>query len=1155
MNFILKNKMKRGFTALVNMKMVQFSLLLFVCAAIQLGSASAYAQQTAQKISLQAKNVAIEEVLNQIEKQSDYRFIYDKHVVNVNRKVTVSVNKAEINQVLDKIFNAGDIVYTIKEKQIVLNNKAASQAKSISTISGQVLDAMGEPVIGANVLVKGTTNGVITDIDGNYTLSNVPGDATIQISYIGYQSVELKADNKKLARVTLNEDSKMLEEVVVVGYGKQSEKLVTTSISSLKIDEVDQGNDYNVAKMLQGRTPGVNVSTASGIPGQQPNVRVRGVASISGDATPLYVVDGVPNDNMPYLNPNDIERMDVLKDASATAIYGSRANNGVIIITTKSGSNNEKTNINASVRHSIGWIAHDIEMANSAEYIRTIQQAVDNWNTQFAAEIAAGKKKAETFLVPDEIEDTDWMSYLQRSAAHTTNANLNISGGNKKTTFFVSAGFNDQEGILRKTGFQQTNFRAKFSHIINSIFKVNVNLSGSYTNEQLSEESDTSLKIIRSAREQQPWIGPYQEDGSYTKQGTHLLRHNPVMVLNEEEIRNNRFEGIGTVSLDVTPFKGFKYTPSFSVYGKFSDGKKTMTEKHDARATNASWGAITQSKNTTYRIVVDNVLSYDNTFDKLTYSAMLGHSFEKYAYEQFGARSDNYKNGAFPSSSFGLINSGTAIYAGSIGYNAYAIESYFGRIALNWDNRYIVNATVRSDGSSRFSKNNRYGTFPSASFAWRVSNEAFYPENALVNDLKVRLSWGNTGSMAGISDWAAMSLVSSSSSSSYNGSAGFSIGNEANNLTWEKSTQYNFGVDAELFKGRMKLGLDAYYQRTSGLLYATNLIATSGYTSRTANKGKIENKGLEFIVSGDILTGDFKWDMSANISWTKNKLKELDGVLDMEIKSSGNYVYGGTYHALIVGKPVSAYYMYNMEGLYQTDEEVPEALYKKGVRAGDVKYTDLNNNGDVDDDDRMYVGKVTPDFTGGITSNMSWKNFDLSIFCQYSVGGKTLAVWRGAGGNEGTEALGYGGGQSFKFLKDGKTVSSKAYFNNSKYASNNYWNGEGSSNEVPRPVLKTTFTGGYANYLTSTRYLEDSSYFKFKTITLGYNIPKELLAKINVKSARVYVSLDNFFTFTDYSGYDPEFSYSSSPASGTYGADFGEQATLKSFIIGASFNF
>ncbi len=1141
--------MKTKLNALFNLKTMQLFLALFVFALIQAPSSNIYAQKSSNKISLHLNNVMVEDVLNQIEKQSSYRFIYDKNLVNINHKVSVSANKDDVRNVLDKIFN-GNPSYVIKNNQIILiNNTQPKSTGNKKAVAGEVYDEKGNSLVGAYVSVKNTKNITTTDIDGKFSLNNVPDNSTLSVSYIGYITRDIKATKSNLDRIILKVDSKLLDEVVVVGYGKQSEKLVTTSISSVKLDNIDQGNDYNVAKLLQGRTPGINISTPSGIPGQQPNVRVRGIASISGSATPLYVVDGVPSDNMPYLNPNDIDRVDILKDASATAIYGSRANNGVIIITTKSGALDGKTRINASARHSLGWIAHDIKMANSEEYARTIKQAMDNYNTEFA-----GVKTPAVFVLPDNMPTTDWVGLLERDVAQTTNANINLSGGNKATTFFVSVGYNGQEGILRKTSFKQTNARAKFSHIINRFFKLNLNLSGSYTKEQLSEESDNSLKIIRSAREQQPWFGPYDENGNYTSTATCLLRHNPVAVLNEENLFNHRYEGIGSFNIEITPFKGFKYTPSLSLYGKLSDGKKTITEKHPRYQT-PGWGAVSQSRNTTYRIVFDNVFSYDNSVDRLMYNVMLGHSYEKYAYSTFGAISDNYKGGAYPSSSFGLIDSGTAIYPGSIGYNAYAIESYFGRIALNWDNRYILNASLRSDGSSRFPKNQRYGTFPSASFAWRISNEGFYPKGSTVNDLKLRLSWGNTGSMAGISDWSAMSLISSSSSSSYNGSAGFIIGNTAGNLTWEKSRQFNVGVDAEMFDSRLRFNLDAYYQKTYGLLYGTNLIATSGYSSRTANRGKIENKGLEFAVSGDIIRGDFSWDASANISYTKNKLLELDGILDMEIRG-GSGIQGGTYHALIVGKPVSAYYMYQMDGLYQKDIDVPSKLYAKGVRAGDCKYRDINNDGDITADDRMYTGKVTPDFTGGITSNMKWKNFDFTVFCQYAVGGKILAAWRGCGSNEGAESLGYGGGSlDYKFYSGGKLVTSSQYYNSTEYVSTHYWNGEGTSNSVPRPVLKGSFTGGFANYLPSTRYLEDASYFKFKTITLGYSLPKSLLASTGISNARIYVSLDNFFTISGYSGYDPEFSYSSTPSSSAYGADFGEQATLKSVILGASINF
>lgn len=1095
----------------------------------------------------------LSEVISSIQTQSDYKFFYDDNIAKSNAKI-VTLNDENLDAALKKLFNGTGISYVIKDKVVYLKKNETSRTTNPEKvthrkISGVILDEDGEPVIGASVIIKGSNVGVSTDTEGHFVLNNVTEGSQCIVSYIGLNSQTFTVSAKEFYSINLSTNSEVLDEVVVVGYGKQSSKLLTTSISSLKIDDVEQGNDYNAIKMLQGRTAGVNVSTPSGKPGAVPNIRVRGIASIAGSASPLYVVDGIPNENMPYLNPNDIERMDVLKDASATAIYGSRANNGVVIITTKSGRTDEKTKINASVRHSIGWIAHDIEMANSAEYARTIQQAVDNYNVQFA-----GVKPIETFMIPDNIVETNWMDWLQRDAAHSTVANISLTGGSAKTAFFASVGYNGQEGILRKTAFRQVNGRAKFSQTISRIFKFNLNLSGSYTRETLSEEGDGSLKIIRSAREQQPWVGPYDDNGNYTKLTTHLLRHNPVMVLNEESNGNNRLEGMAITNLEITPFKGFKYTPTVSFYGKFSDGKKTLTEKHDARGQTAGWAAVSQQKNTTYRVIIDNIFQYDNEWDRLTYSIMAGHSYEKYAYEQFGAKSDNYKDEAYPSSSFGLINSGTSIYPGTIGYNSYALESILGRIALNWDNRYIFNATIRRDGSSRFPKNKRYGTFPSASLAWRISNEPFFPKDKVVNDLKLRLSWGNTGSMAGISDWAAMSLISSSTSSAYDHASGFSIGNKGGNITWEKSKQYNVGLDAEFFNSRLRFNIDAYYQKTDGLLYAVNQIATSGYSSRTANRGCIDNKGLEFLVAGDIFTGDFKWTLSANASYTRNKLRDLDGNLDMEIRSASG-IEGGSYHALIVGKPVSAYYMYRMDGLYQTDAEVPAKLYAKGARAGDVKYFDLNGDGDISGEDRLYVGKATPDVTGGITSTMSWKGFDLSVFCQFSVGGKILAAYRGCGSNEGTEALGLGGGTAFKFESGGQLVSNKQYYNISKYVANNYWHGEGTSNSVPRPVLKNTFTGGYTNYLTSTRYLEDASYFKVKNITLGYSIPKTLLAKVGIDQARVFVTLDNFFTVSDYSGYDPEFSYSSSPSAASYGADFGEQATLKTVVFGASLNF
>lgn len=1093
-------------------------------------------------VSINIWNGTVKAFMKQVEQQTKYTFVYRNHVLNDQAKITVNCKNKPVNEVLSQVFTPLDVTYSLTNNTIVLVKKEAQQKNGEKkVIKGIVYDETGAPVIGANIAQTGGI-GVITDINGNFTITADP-ELPLAVSYIGYQSQDIKANAKNNLKIYLKESSVALNEVVVVGYGAQSEKLVTTSISSLKVDNLDQGSDYNVAKMMQGRTPGVNIASTSGTPGEQPSVRVRGIASISGNSTPLFVVDGVPSESMPMLNPNDIERMDVLKDASAAAIYGSRANNGVIIITTKSGNTNSKTRVTASIRHSMGWIANDIPMANIDEYTRTMQAVINNWNAQ--------KRDTKQLFIPDQKTETDWLSLIQRDMAQTTTASANLSGGNEKTTFFTSLGFNNQEGIIRTSGYQQINLRAKFTQKLNSWFKMNLNLTGSYSRFNKVEDSDSSLKIIRTAREEQPWVGAYREDGEYTTMSTELCRHNPVMMIDEEKWAVHKKQGVASLSFDITPIKGLKYTPSFSIYGILDEEKKSITELHDY-AKRAGWGALNEQKNVSYRYVIDNVLSYENSWDKLMYSAMLGHSFEKYNYETFGAYSDNYDKDAYPSSSFGLINSGTNIYAGSIGYNAYALESYFGRIALNWDNRYVLNATIRRDGSSRFSKSNRYGTFPSASFAWRIINEPFFPEGTPLNDLKLRLSWGNTGSMDGISNWAAMSLVSSGGSS-YNGASGFKIGADAADLIWEKANQVNVGINAELFDGRLALSLDGYYQKTTGLLYNTSTLATTGYTSRTANVGSLENKGLEVMVSGKILNGPFKWDVTTNLTYTKNKLLSLDGVLDMKV-NGGSANTGRVMHALIVGKPVSAFYMLRQDGIYQTDEEVPSRLYGKGVRAGDCQYFDYNEDGDITDADRIYAGKVTPDVYGGITSTMNWKNFDLSIFCQYALGGKILSAWKGSGGTEGTEHLGLALGK-MKGYKNGELVDTEQFYNVSQYAANHYWRGEGTSHTIPRPTLAGTFSGGFGNNLVSTRYLEDASYFKFKTITLGYSIPQSLLSKIHVTGARVFVSIDNFFTLTKYSGYDPEFSYQVSPTGDSYGADFGEQATLKSFIIGASINF
>lgn len=1127
----LTNKSKSGYLS---------RLLLTLCAVIGFSLRS-----SAQDIDFKLKDVTVQNAVMELQKKFGYSVAVKSTELDMSKIISVDMKDKDVKDVVAAIFAGQNADISISGKNIIVAKAMPSEPVKNITVKGVVKDETGTPVIGAAVFQKGDNkNGVVTGLDGDYVIT-VPSNSSLVVSYIGYKDSEVAVAGNATVNVSLMLDSELLEDAIVVGYGVASKKLVSSSIASVKMENIDRGAELDPMKALQGRVTGVSISNSSGIPGAAPMVIVRGVSSISGNSSPLYVVDGIPAESYPNINAADIESMEVLKDASATAIYGSRANAGVILITTKSGKSG-KTKVDVSGQFGFAQIAKDIKMADTEQWIDVMQTAIDNYNVQM--------NDLKELTLPEKMGEYDWLSIISRKLALRGSATASIEGGNEKTTFYVSAGAETQEGYIIKTDFSKYTGRAKFSHKIAEWLKLNLNLSGSFAKYNKVEEQDGSLKVLRAAREEQPFYGPYNPDGTWRIMTTHgLCRHNPLNAILEEDYYINKTQLQGTISFDVTPVKGLKWTPSISGYSIYDKTIKKLTEDNTDRGYKDGWSALTQQKDHSFRYLIDNVISYNNEWDRLMYSAMIGHSFEKYEYETFGARSDNYANEAFPSSSLNLITSGTQIYPNSIGYNAYALESYFFRGAANWDNRYILNVSFRADGSSRFPKNNRYGFFPAGSLAWIISNEKFMPKTDVLNELKLRVSVGQTGSMAGIGNWAAMSLVGAGAS--YDGASGFAISSSAQNIKWEKSTKYNLGLDYELFRGRLYGNIDAFYSRTDDLLYNKPVHATTGYTSLTSNIGSINNVGVELTIGGRVIDTEFKWDLSGNFSWGKNSLvKLLDGT-DIIIVADSQ-LYGGNKHALIVGQPISTWYMLKAKGIYQRDEDVPATLYERGVRAGDMIYEDISGpagkpDGMIDDYDRQICGKATPDFFGGITSSMSWKGIDLTVFCQYSVGGKIFSAWKGAG-QEGTEHLGLSSGS---VNIDGASVTS--YFNVSEYAALNYWRGEGTSNTVPRPLLAGAHKGFAWDYniLTSTRFLEDASYFKVKTITLGYNFPQKWMDRARMGGVKVYFTVDNAFTFTKYSGYDPEVSMNAGPAHAKYGTDFGYQPTMRSYMFGVQFKF
>jgi len=1122
---------------------------LFLSALLLLVSVAVHAQN----LSLDLKDVPVREVIETLQRELGFSFVIKTNEIDLDRKVSVSVKDADINTILSQVLSGQKVTFTVDGQtvQVYKAEKPLEKETAVAAppvvqvpqhvVRGRVTDPAGEPLIGCIVVPgKVSTKAVTTDLDGNYSVS-VPKNGTLEFSYIGSHTIVEEVAGRNVINVVLRQKVESLDAVMVVGYGSTSKRLVSSSIASVSLDEIEKGADIDPVKALQGRVTGMSVSSSSGIPGTAPRVIIRGVSSISGNSSPLYVVDGIPAESYPNVNANDIESMEVLKDASATAIYGSRANSGVILITTKSG-HKGNTRVQAGIYGGGAMVSHDIIMANTAEYTNVMGVAVDNYNAQ--------QNALETLYVPENPADFDWMAAVSRKIALRSGASVSVSGGDAKTRFYSSVGYENEQGYLNTTGFKKVTGRVKLSHDITKWLEMNINTSIAYGRYDMVEETDGSLKILRAAREEQPWYTPVYEDNSWRVMSSGgLARHNPVMIIAEEDYYVNKYQLQGTVSAVFKPFKGFKYTPSLSGYSIYDKTIKKLTENNLERGYKDGWAALSEQKDNSFRYVFDNIVQYDNKWSELTFSILGGHSFEKYEYETFGAKSDNYTNEAFPSSSFNLITAGTSIYPGSIGYNAYALESWFSRMALNWADRYILNLSFRADGSSRFPEDNRYGFFPAGSLAWIVSNEKFFPVNPVATELKLRASAGQTGSMNGISNWAAMSLVAAGSP--YNGSSGMRITQTAQNIRWEKASKFDFGADVEFFSGRMNLGTDVFYSVTEGLLYPRPVVSTTGYTSLTSNIGTMDNFGVEATLGGRIFDGPVKWDLSGNFSWSRNRLLSLLDKTPIIIVENAK-LYGGNKHALIVGKPVSAWYMLRMDGIYQYDSDVPEKLYAKGVRAGDVKYYDLDNNGDIDDNDRVYCGKATPDFFGGVTSNLSWKGLELNVFCQYSVGGKVFSAWKGCG-MEGTESLGLSSGS----VTTDKGKSVVQYYNVSKKAATEYWRGPGTSNSMPRPVITGLHTGWDYDYniLTSTRYLEDASYFRIKNITLAYNFPGRWLEKAHVSGLRIYATVDNAYTFTKHEGYDPEASMSAGPASATYATDFGYEPMMRSFLFGLDIKF
>ena len=1059
------------------------------------------ATASAQRVTLDMQNAKLEKVLGQITQQTGLVFNYTRPTINPDKRVSVSVKQAELESVLRQLFDADGIVYEIKDGKVYLADRkggvnpppALSAARQ--RYAGRIVDAAGNPVVGASVVIRGSTTGVSSDIDGRFAIEAREGEV-LSVSFVGYTPQTITLGAKTMLTLTLREDTSELEEVVVVGYGTQRRSLVTSAISKVQMNESNMRQVASPTQLLSGRVAGVTTSTGSGNLGSGERMVIRGSSSLSAGNEPLYVIDGIPITNtnanlvdfgedmssLATLNISDIESIEVLKDAASAAIYGSRANNGVIVITTKSGKEG-KSEVHLNFNTGVTRFANvgKIKMADSGLYVRDFNEGVDNYNRQYGYKPGDSGFKKHIQNPFGTLPDTDWMDLILQTGTFY-NGDVSFSGGNVKTRYYVGANYNHQTGVIRTNKMEKMNFKVKISHEFTPWLEVGANVSGNYIKNHQIPGANSGTTIIGRSIQQRPFDRPYKPNGDYYVGGTdELVFHNPMQILDEETayIENMRYLG--------NFYATFKYKDKFA----FKSSVNTdITQIYDYTYYNENHpygkgvGRIVDYNRTIKNILVENFATYNDKFGDFSLSAMLGHSFQKVT-----TRSAKLDGSGFPSPSFDVVGVASSLDAYSGSLSNYAMESYFGRATFSYKDRYVLTATLRTDGSSKFARDNRWGWFPSVSLGWNISKENFMKDSD--TELKVRVSYGKTGNQEGIGSYAYQPLMSGGYN--YGNGSGIAVSTFGNrDLTWEKADQFDAGFDITLFKGRVNIMADAYYKKTKDLLYSTPIHSTTGVTSIISNIGSMRNIGAELTINTHFNFGPLSWLSQFNIATNRNKLTELLGD-DKPISIGAN-------RALQVGKEVGAFYLFIMDGIYQYDGEVPAEQYAQGIRAGDVKWRDVDDNNLINDNDRQVIGSSNPYFSGGWNNTFRYKGVSLDVFFTYMYGNDVYAAWK-----INTSKLGHKNG----------VLAEEA---------RNRWTGPGSTDLHPRSV-----SGDTNNTRNSDRWLEDGSFLRLRSLTLSYTFPEKISRRLAMKSLRVYFQGDNLWLATRYSGWDPEVSNNLDP--------------------------
>jgi TonB-linked SusC/RagA family outer membrane protein len=1077
------------------LKKMKLTLLILLTGLLQL-SATGYSQAT--KLSFDVTGMPISEVLREIEEMSDFRFFYQREQVNVERRVTYKAENQTIDQILKVLFPGDDIEHKGYEDKLILLAPGDVLAEvqdallseigkqQLISITGTVKDSEGNPVMGATVAVKSTGKGTITDADGAFSLQVASKDETLIISYVGMMTQEIVLAGRTMVNVVLETDIITLDEVIAIGYGSITKKDITTSVGSVDSEQLNERTStLSIQQRFAGQVAGVNVMTNSGRPGGAPVVQIRGTGSINASNNPLYVVDGMVGIDPATINPNIIESVDILKDAAASAIYGSQGANGVILITTKGGKKGPSEIImDNSV--SFGTLSRQLDMLNSDEVLGVFDRAyeygggtpphLDPW-IYFT-------RKADLFNEDGTpIYNTNWQEEITRLAISRDHS-LSFSGGSETINVLASLTSKHNEGLLLNSYEDQLNVFLNLNWQVKKWFDLQTTFSAGGTEQNDVEINHFQMNPLRMGLEMHPFYPVQYPDGTYSRSGDYPAAEageNPIRVLNElQNLFGRRFASSNMIgTFHISDHLDFTATGSYRTKSQFKNyyaGRtlQDLGEVQEGVATKKNW--VSGHWN------AEPYLTYKNTFGKHSLIGIAGASWYYSKSDYTKASSEGFYDDFF---SYNRLQVGTTYNQPASATNENQMNSYYARLNYNFGDRYLLGASYRVDGSSRFGANNKFGYFPSFSAAWRISNEGFFENvRSTINNLKLRASYGSVGNAA-IGDYVTFSQFGSQQvifNKNQEPAATLSnLGNQ--DLKWEKSTQADIGIDISLFNNRVEIISDIYNKITEDLLYYKSVPATTGYTGSWDNLGSIRNRGFEFTLNTrNISTVDFSWNTSFNYSMNRSMVLDING----------DVIYGfGT--RIIEGRPLNEFFLPNRIGTWGTDEAEEAAVYNK--LPGDLKYEDLDSNGIINDLDYVEAGNGMPKWEANLTNTINYKGFTLLIDLQCIYGHNVINF---------PKAL---------------TENRQIYANNRRSILD-AWTPD--NQETMIGAVRTPKDPKFGENITDNHLVEDGSFLRLRNIGLSYSLEPKILRKINMNRLTIGLNVENAFLFTNYSGYDPE---------------------------------